>query len=408
MNFTPRLSRPLLLVLMLLVSRPTPAGEPPRPPLAPATRPILRAPGWAPANRDRVEAFLLAQGIYGNAYDPQRPPVAVFDWDNTSIFNDIGDATFQYQVRALGLKLDPADLGRILPETLGLDRTPSGAQRDEAMEAYALLHKANLVGADALRVPWERKWAAIQRDDALRRAYAVLCHRLIWFYQTLEAVDGAATAYPWVTRFYAGFGPHEVRTLVERVLADELRDPNRGEACTKVRIDHPDPGQTAMTIKLGLVFTEEVRELMAALRAHGFDVYVVTASFGPVVAAAAARYGVPDDHVIGMRLERRADGAFADRPIPPATYRQGKVDAIRAFAPRDPVFAAGDSDTDVEMLLMPSVQLRLIIDRKRKGDIGRLAAKGRRGDAGYLLQGRADYDADAAKGAWNGTTATAP
>ena len=66
-----------------------------------------RISGWTDANRARLDKLLVDRGIVSASFDPKKRPVAVFDWDNTVIKNDIGDATFFWM-----LKHDKIQIGR--------------------------------------------------------------------------------------------------------------------------------------------------------------------------------------------------------------------------------------------------------------------------------------------------------
>jgi phosphoserine phosphatase len=364
---------------------------------------VGRALGWAPENKARVDAFLAEHGKFGSHYDPKARPCAVFDWDMTSIFDDVGDATFYYQVQKLALALSPDELAAILPEKHTSGESLA-AEREETLAAYRTLVTAGLVGLDH---PLEARPTGPPLGDA----YDTFVYRMLWFYDELDAKDGALVAYPWVVRLYANLTPERVRELMDRVLAYELVDPAKGGRCTTREIAHPEGKLPPIKIRHGIVANVEMKELYSVLRANGFDVWVCTASFQGTVQAIAGRvYDVPADHVVGIRLETRADGSFTDRVVFPITYRQGKVDNIKASLPRLPILTGGDSDTDVEMLTMPSIELRIIMDRKKSpaSDIGKLYERARVSDPEhYLIQGRNDFDASGtALGTWNGTTVT--
>src|SRR6476469_8400320 len=53
-----------------------------------------RIGGWAGTNDARLNDMIKTVGVSGNQFNPAKRPVAVFDWDNTVVKNDIGDATF--------------------------------------------------------------------------------------------------------------------------------------------------------------------------------------------------------------------------------------------------------------------------------------------------------------------------
>jgi phosphoserine phosphatase len=116
----------------------------------------------------------------------------------------------------------------------------------------------------------------------------------------------------------------------------------------------------------------EIAELFAAMTRLGVVPVVVTASQVDVVRAALDRhYGFAGNPVVGMRATQESGRYTADL-LAPATYRSGKVEAIRQVA-RDitgdegrlPALAAGDTNTDLEMLAY-SGGWRLFFDRRKR------------------------------------------
>ncbi len=91
------------------------------------------------------------------------------------------------------------------------------------------------------------------------------------------------------------------------------------------------------------------RELISRLQEAGVDVWIVSASNRWIVEGAAPHMGVSNDHVVGIQTEVK-NGKLTDTIIPPVTYRQGKVDAIKKYIAGKVDFAAGNSMTDFEML----------------------------------------------------------
>jgi phosphoserine phosphatase len=119
------------------------------------------------------------------------------------------------------------------------------------------------------------------------------------------------------------------------------------------------------------------------LRAAGFEVWIVSASFEPVVRVAAALAGFSPDHVIGTRLVMGEDGRYLgehpyERALGPIlTFDEGKRFWIRhvifrasvetamqapTTAADRAVLAAGDSDTDRAMLADAGA-LAILFDR---------------------------------------------
>src|SRR3712207_2661380 len=61
---------------------------------------------WLPENRIALEALIRRYGKQGDEYDAARAPFAVFDWDQTIIRHDIGDALFVHQMEQLAFAVD--------------------------------------------------------------------------------------------------------------------------------------------------------------------------------------------------------------------------------------------------------------------------------------------------------------
>jgi len=93
----------------------------------------------------------------------------------------------------------------------------------------------------------------------------------------------------------------------------------------------------------------EIQDLIRAAEACSWEVWVVSASVQPVVAAFASLYGLASNRVIGMNLAQE-QGRYLAYLEGPNSYRQGKVDAIEQFIGRQPDLAIGDAMTDLEML----------------------------------------------------------
>ncbi|MCB9666227.1 MAG: HAD-IB family phosphatase [Alphaproteobacteria bacterium] len=142
------------------------------------------------------------------------------------------------------------------------------------------------------------------------------------YFELLQA-HGRAVAYPQITRWLAGSTPAELATLARELLSTGA-----------------------------FRFRPELETLVRAMQARGWGVWIVTASPQPVVAELARDLDLPSDHVLGMRLRLGDDGRYLDEIVPPATFCEGKAEAVRAFLPRLPVLVAGDSRSDVDMMLL--------------------------------------------------------
>lgn len=97
-------------------------------------------------------------------------------------------------------------------------------------------------------------------------------------------------------------------------------------------------------------------ELMAYLRGHGFNVFIVSGGDADFMRSFAQRvYGVPPDQVIGSSSKTRfaqQDGRWVLVREPQMTLddKQAKPENIALHIGARPIFAAGNSDGDLQML----------------------------------------------------------
>ena len=132
-------------------------------------------------------------------------------------------------------------------------------------------------------------------------------------------------------------------------------------------------------------------ELMDYLRANGFAVYIVSGGGAEFIRVWAEDvYGVPPENVVGstggLRFEMRGDQPVIVRE-PELQFindKAGKPVGIQRFIGRRPVFAAGNSDGDYEMLQWttsgPGPRLGLLVhhtDAKREWAYDRQSSEGR-------------------------------
>ncbi|MCA9519569.1 MAG: haloacid dehalogenase-like hydrolase, partial [Myxococcales bacterium] len=104
----------------------------------------------------------------------------------------------------------------------------------------------------------------------------------------------------------------------------------------------------------------EMSELVRLLRALGIEVWIVSASNRWLVRQSAADYGVPPERVLAIHT-RVVDGRLTDELIEPVTNLAGKAQAIEHWIGVDPLFAAGNSANDWQMLERATT-IRLVIN----------------------------------------------
>lgn len=314
---------------------------------------------WHPDNLAHITATLRAL-----ADQPTQPaPVAIFDFDNTCIFRDIGQATFRFQIEHLRYRLTPEELATILPQGEGeLAGRPLAIIRSTLVQSYGEL--------------WPLIASGQQEQAKQQPAYALFATLLLWCTDMARKDERFGPRYvlPFMGKMLAGFTTEEVRQMAREVVVQTGTEPLSTERFSAEAL--PPIGAIEASSPTGLHSYPEMRGLMEQLAKAGIGRYVISASAEWLVEGAAPLLGFPIDnaHIFGIRVRLDADERLTidDADDYPATYREGKTEVIRRFIDGRPVLVAGDADTDYEMLTLPGVTLRLLINRMQTGIISSL------------------------------------
>lgn len=368
---------------------------------------------WDPFNRSQIDALIGSLGKGSSGYDASRPPYAVFDWDNTSIFLDIEEAVLVYQLEHLAFGATPAELDAAIRRNI--PSTPFKATQNNAAGQPVSI---DTVAPDIVAsYTWLFENAAALRGheslEAVRRSphYAAFTTKLRYLYEAISETFDHDTAYPWVTYLFVGLTEAQVRQLTRETVRWQLTQPVAKVTWTSPAGLPGRAGVVSVNWKNGLRLQPEMQALYGRFRTAGWDVWVCSASFVDVIREISSNpefgYGNPADRVLAMELERGADGRIKSefRRDHDQTQGPGKTRTIRRFlVPKygyGPAFVAGDSEGDQNMMAdFPETRKVLIVNRLRdpKTDIGRFSAEAvtQYGDdrTRYLLQGRNDNTGD--------------
>jgi phosphoserine phosphatase len=361
---------------------------------------------WDPNTRIQIQKMIDENGIKSKLYDTAKKPYAVFDWDQTCIFNDTEESLFRYMIDNLSFKATPAEFAQAIR---------NGVPKDDFGKSYNNKDgrpvSINLI-ADDLEADYKflyDNYIGQKRKtlDEIKASEEFIDFRgkLAYLYEAINGTFSADVAYPWVLYLFVGMTEDEVRSVAEKANDAALHDSLDTYAITS---SAKLPGKAGVVsqsgYKKGLRLAPEMSNLMNVLRDNGFDVYVCSASHETVVRVFAGLpkygYNVPPENVIGMKTKMKNGvylGEYDYSNDYPQTQQKGKSTAIKQLLVSKygygPVFVAGDSQGDFNMASeFPDTQLTLLINRLRADDFGKLglqAIKEVGSDrARYVMQGR--------------------
>lgn len=287
--------------------------------------------GFAPEARRTIRAFL-------EQVRPGERPVAVLDWDNTMIKNDVGRAV-AYHLIQRGLVRQP----RTWAEMPGIADV-AARRLDEVCRGPGINAPATADCVEELLHMLENE--ALAAGTPAFEAYD----------HDQYKASAAMQAF-----LLARYTPAEATELARQVVEARCRAP----AGHTVQV-------AGMTLPAYLRIYGPMVRLVRVLERKGFEVWVVSASPEPVVRAMAAMVGIAPERVVGVRQLTDAPGRLRmalvgcgnveDDKNTLIPYKKGKRCWIREAIGREVRFAAGDSATDLTFLA-DAAGLRLVIDR---------------------------------------------
>lgn len=358
---------------------------------------------WSDKNYEVLNNFITDYGIGGKNYDASKPPYVVFDWDQTCGHFDVEEAIMRYQLSHLRFKMTKDQFAGLLKDEI------KGVTKLSADYNNTLLKDINadlIADYNYLYDNYEGLAGKMKLEDIQKTPqYNDFIAKVAFLYDGYCDTKGieADYGYPWVLYLFAGFTEADVQALAKEAIQFEL-----GNKLGKSKWGTPagfntKAGPVSYSFKTGLRVYPEMQNLIYALKSNGFDVWIVSASYKPVIQVISGNdygYNVPSDRVIAMELGEK-NGIIQPyyKENYPQTQRMGKVEAIKMIIQDglgknyDPLMSAGDSDGDYEMSTeFKDMKLTVVFNRVKGGPIGELSKKSveQQGEAypRFILQGR--------------------
>ena len=381
------MSRRILTLLSILI-------------LAVSCSPVMDKGNWEKGTYRILCGLIKSEGIHGRGYDPASKPYAVFDFDNTSIINDVEISLLHFQIENLRFAIPPESFRETLswgfPDTGAVacgDSVTVSMLLDDICSDYVILYEEYIGRFSDPRSKEAREaFAAVSGTGCYLDFRAKMSALYFGMENLLDYGDGCL----WILRPFNGMSYDQLAELTK----ESCEHYSGMEGVRQVTWESPATGVCGKVSQAhleGLHATPEMTGLYKALRDNGFDIYICSASMEQVVEAMACDpkygFGMEPDNVFGLRLRNRESG-IVDAVYDTSyiqTYKKGKTEAIKAYmAPshggRGPSIVGGDSNGDYAMLTdFEDLRLGLIINCGNGGKIGSLA---RSGNPRYVVQAR--------------------
>ena len=311
-----------------------------------------------------------------DANSNKKDAYAVFDMDNTLMYNDAGETTFRYMVENLKFaKLSTEDFYKALsfnvPKNIVLDKdkptiTVDALMLDIKNDYEALMLKVNdKASSDTLA------YKKLKEYDDFRV-------KMFYMYDRLCEVAGSKIGYVWVGQFFYGQTPLAIKDIAKEAI-NTNRYPSaimdiKNEILSSTDVNNNIKSHIEVTIKRAIRPYPTMVEFVKNLKESKYNTYIVSASFQPIAEAVADsdEFKIPLENVYGLRMATDESGKYKleymkDYPI---VYKEGKVELIKKYIlPKHnnvkPVFTSGDSTGDYAMMTDEAVkpQTVIVIDR---------------------------------------------
>jgi len=260
--------------------------------------------------------------------------VAVFDFDNTCIINDIGEIFSYYLVDWMRYRYDLDAFWDLIDPRDG---------QEELREMVAEIQGS---------VDWATHPLFETYSSEMNAIYTRRLER-----------EGKRDCYAWAVRLHVGLSETEMHTWSNQAILAELARPLETQVLQTRRGEE-------LKVSRGVQPIFAIRELMRLLELGGVEVWICSATNIWTVREFGRHFGVPPERVIGNRVHLEGE-TLSSELIEPAMFREGKRVAIEREIGVVPSLVVGDSETDFGMLEF--AKLPLFLDTGSNSDYSRHA-----------------------------------
>lgn len=275
----------------------------------------LEMESWNPTVKDGINAMLETYGKDGGKYDDTS--YAVFDFDNTCSIFDLQEQLAIYQLQTMAFAFAPEQLGDILKTELGDLKAKRGTD-------YCTVDASYQDWIDDITVAYKKLYAdygpftpeglspeqqeKIQKDDTWKE----FATKMRAMYDLVYDSESAAVAYPWVLYWFTGMTEQQAYDLAKKSHIAYKDVDSEYVLWTSPESIKSKIGVATYEWTKGVQVSDNIKELMAALKDNGIKVWICSASATDNIMAAIDVWGLHDyiEGVLAMTNKLDGDGKY--------------------------------------------------------------------------------------------------
>ncbi|MGL6064615.1 MAG: hypothetical protein ACRC0S_05985 [Fusobacteriaceae bacterium] len=336
----------------------------------------LKKGGWNKTIYEKIKELIIEYRIDG---ENKEKSYVVFDWDNTSIVNDIEEALFIYMLENIEFRIEPELFLQLIKKDIPTDNFNNKFNNSEGKPVNInMIEKDIISDYKYIYNNYEKlKGNCSLEEIKISLEYKDFIVKMKYLYDAIVETFEYEKWYLWISTFFTGLNELEMKKIVEKSNEWSLNNSIHSiELKSPINLSGEAGILTAKFVR-GIKLIKEQQDLYRTLTENGIDVYICSASNRIVLEDIAVNkkyeYGISRDNLYGMELKKDKENKILpildeDNFFP--TYGKGKFNTIKKISQKykgkEPIIVVGDSCGDYEMLAnFKDLKLGIIIEGEK-------------------------------------------
>ena len=215
---------------------------------------VLNRGQWEDKLYKKLSNVIKDNGKSSSKYNESAKPYAVFDWDNTTVINDIGEATFTYQIENLDFKMTPEELDKAIRTNIPEDNFKEDHNNKEGNPVNINKIAKDIVSDYTVLYNEYKGFKGTKSLDEVKQLdeYKDFSAKLRYLYEAIGGTFSSDISYPWVTYLFTGMTSEEVQALSEKSIERALKEDLVYETWVSPESLKGEAGQVEIKFKRGV------------------------------------------------------------------------------------------------------------------------------------------------------------